>query len=143
MDGSDEALTGCLCMGGTDEFHRDEGSPLDLEVRSSDWGPGCRAERLGVVRQWRAAMKGGCCALPDGWGTDRLPAHMEQEVRSWEEEAGHGRYVDRWRGVLTSTGAHQHTNGHQMGDGTGGSASVDQGNTHRTGVLRGTSGGAP
>ena len=39
IDDSDEALTGCLCMESTDESHCDEGSPLDLEARSSDWGP--------------------------------------------------------------------------------------------------------
>ena len=81
---------------------------MDLEVRSSDWGPGSRAERLGARRHWIEAADGGCCSLPDGWGTDRLPAHMERVVRSWEDEEGHGRYVDRQQQVLVSSGARRH-----------------------------------
>ena len=142
-DGSGEKRTGCLCIGSADESRWDEGWPLDLEARSSDWGPGSRAERLGVVRRWHEAVSGGRCALPDGWGTDRLPVHMEQVVRSWEAEEGHGRYVDRRRGVLMSTGTQRHAHGRLVRVGTGGSSSGDGGDTRRAEVPRGTDGGEP
>lgn len=76
---------------------------MDLEVQSSDWGPGSQAERLGVVRHWTEAVDGGCYSLPDGWGTDRLPAHMEEVVKSWEDADCHGQYVDRRRRVPVCT----------------------------------------
>ena len=106
--GSTGEWTSCRCEGNGGESGDDEGWPVDLEVRSSDWGPGSRAERLGARRHWIEAADGGCCSLPDGWGTDRLPAHMERVVRSWEDEEGHGRYVDRQQQVLVSSGARRH-----------------------------------
>jgi hypothetical protein len=125
VDGSDGGLTDCRCEENDGGSGEDEGWPVDLEVRSSDWGPGSRAERLGARRRWIEAVDGGCCSLPDGWGTDRLPAHMERIVRSWEDEDGHGQYVDRQQQVLVSSGARRHTCADPVQTGAAGSTAVN------------------
>ena len=114
---------------------------MDLEVRSSDWGPGSRAERLGARRHWIEAVDGGCCSLPDGWGTDRLPVHMERVVRSWEDEEGHGRYVDRQQQVLVSSGARRHVGAGPVQDGAAGATASDRGGALHDEVSGSTSGG--
>ena len=117
-EGSTGEGTDCTCEGAAAESQYEVGWPVDIEVQSSEWGPGSRAARLGAVRHWTEAVDGGCCSLPDGWGTDRLPAHMERVVRLWEDTEGHGQYVDRRRGVLVRSGPGQHTHGGLMQTGT-------------------------
>ena len=51
------------------------------------WGPGSEAARLGGHLHLVAAVRGGCCGLPDGWGSDQQPGVMQRIADGWECEA--------------------------------------------------------
>ena len=62
---------------------------------------------------------------------------MERVVRSWEDEEGHRRYVDRQQQVLVSSGARRHTRTDPAQTVVAGSTTSDQDGALHDEVLGG------
>ena len=81
-------IRACTCMGYYGPVPVDGGGwPVNVSAQVGTWGPGSEAARLGGHLHLVAAVRGGCCGLPDGWGSDQLPGVMQRIADGWEREA--------------------------------------------------------